>query len=117
MALQFGTVDGLINIGPKITDVFVKAIAAFAEQGVEYARSKGIPFGAAFQRFTYPVYSGESAEFNVTSIDKPVYTKSGKEQSPAFITYCRKMGLLIIDESKSLFKLIFASFENYQIFS
>ena len=105
MALQVGTVDGLINIGPKITDVFVKAIAAFAEQGVEYARSKGIPFGAAFQRFTYPVYSGESAEFNVASIDKPVYTKSGKEQSPAFITYCRKMGLLIIDESKSLFKL------------
>lgn len=105
MALQVGTVDGLINIGPKITDVFVKAIAAFAEQGVEYARSKGIPFGAAFQRFTYPVYSGEAAEFNETSIDKPVYTKSGKEQSPAFITYCRKMGLLIIDESKSLFKL------------
>lgn len=105
MALQVGTVDGLINIGPKITDVFVKAIADFAEQGVEYARSKGIPFGAAFQRFTYPVYSGESAEFNVASIDKPVYTKSGKEQSPAFITYCRKMGLLIIDESKSLFKL------------
>lgn len=105
MALQVGTVDGLINIGPKITDVFVKAIAAFAEQGVEYAKNKGIPFGAAFQRFTYPVYSGESAEFNVTSIDKPVYTKSGKEQSPAFITYCRKMGLLAINESQSLFKL------------
>ena len=105
MALQVGTVDGLINIGPKITDVFVKAIAAFAEQGVEYAKSKGIPFGTAFQRFTYPVYSGETAEFDVTSIDTPVYTKSGKEQSPAFITYCRKMGLLIIDESKSLFGL------------
>ena len=41
MALQVGTVDGLINIGPKITDVFVKAIAAFAEQGVEYAKNKG----------------------------------------------------------------------------
>lgn len=105
MALQVGTVDGLINIGPKITDVFVKAIAAFAEQGVEYAKSKGVPFGAAFQRFTYPVYSGESSEFKVTSIDKPVYTKSGKEQSPAFITYCRKMGLLAINESQSLFKL------------
>lgn len=105
MALQVGTVDGLINIGPKITDVFVKAIAAFAEQGIEYAKSKGIPFGTAFQRFTYPVYSGESGEFKVTNIDKPVYTKSGKEQSPAFITYCRKMGLLIIDEPKSQFKL------------
>ena len=105
MALQIGTVDGLINIGPKITDVFVKAISAFSEQGIEYAKSKGIAWGTAFQRFTYPVYSGATSNFDVTSIDSPVYTKSGKEQSPAFITYCRKMGLLIIDESKSLFGL------------
>lgn len=105
MALQIGTVDGLINIGPKITDVFVKAIDAFSKQGVEYAKSKGIALGAAFQRFTYPVYSGAASTFEVANIDTPVYTKSGKEQSPAFITYCRKMGLLIIDESKSQFGL------------
>ena len=105
MALQVGTVDGLINIGPKISDVFVKAIDAFSRQGVEYAKSKGIALGAAFQRFTYPVYSGDANTFDVASIDKPVYTKSGKEQSPAFITYCRKMGLLVINESNSIFKL------------
>lgn len=105
MALQIGTVDGLINIGPKITDVFIKAIAAFSKQGVEYAKSKGIAFGAAFQRFTYPVYSEQQKDFNINTIETPVYTNGGKEQSPAFVTYCRKMGLLNISESDSVFEL------------
>ena len=105
MSIQVGTVDGLVNIGPIITDCFVKAIDSFSREGYDYAKNKGVAIGAAFQRYTYPVYSGQSSEFNVTSIDSGVYTKTGNEQSPAYMTYCKKMGLLDVDEKDNRFRL------------
>ena len=106
MAIQFGTVDGLVNISEQTILLFVKAINEFILQGgPTYAKSKGLAYGTAFQRFVDPVYNDNTAPFDLQSILTPVYTKSGKEQSPARITFCKKMGLLEIDEPKDIFKL------------
>lgn len=106
MAIQFGTVDGLVNITESTIQCFVKAIHEFSLQGGPvYAKKRGISYGTAFQRFVDPVYSGKSNDFVVNSITTPVYTQGGKEQSPARGTYCKKMGLLEMDESKEIFNI------------
>ncbi len=105
MAIQFGTVDGLVNITKKPILCFVKGIDEFVTQGgPNYAKGKGISFGAAFQRYIEPVYEDETKSYTLSSIDVPVYTSSGAEQSPARITFCKKMGLLKINESSDLFE-------------
>lgn len=105
MAIQIGTVDGLLNVGSKIKDCFVKAIDAFEKDVFSPGKLGDIAIGDAFQRFTVPIYSGNSSSFSVSSINTPVLTGSGKKQSPAMHTYCRKMGLLNISDSPQIFTL------------
>ena len=99
MPIQVGTVDGLINITDKIKTCFVEAIDKFDKE----IFSKGIleelsvALGDAFQRYTYPVYSGNATEYTLESLKKEVTTKTGNKQSPAYVTYCKKMGLLRTD--------------------
>ena len=106
MAIQFGTVDGLVNISNDTILCFAKGIEEFATQGAPAIASKeGISYGAAFQRFIEPVYADRTKSYTLESIRKPVLTKSGSEQSPARGTFCKKMGLLKIDESNDLFEI------------
>lgn len=99
MSIQVGTVDGLVNISSVIKDCFVEAIHRFRED--VFCRNllvgSGLSLGDAFQRFTYPVYSGMTGTYNVASLKTEVLTKNGKKQSPAYVTYCKKMGLLKTD--------------------
>lgn len=104
MSVQVGTVDGLINITPVIKDCFVKAIESFALEVVKSNKLGELSIGDAFQRYTYPVYSKLATKFDLKSLEKEVTTKTGKKQSPAYVTYCKKMGLLETDGSK-LFQL------------
>lgn len=106
MKIQFGTVDGLVNITPKNIWCFVNAIKEFLKQnGPELAKNNSIAYGTAFQRFVDPVWNDNTRSFNISDINTPVYTTNGNEQSPARITYCKKMGLLDIDEKNGIFKL------------
>ena len=106
MAIQFGTVDGLVNITNKSIQCFAKGIEEFVSQnGPYYAQQQGVSYGTAFQRFVDPVYNGTKTSYDVGSIKHPVKTKSGAEQSPARGTFCKKMGLLKIDESTDLFDI------------
>lgn len=105
MAIQVGTVDGLINISEQPIKCFVEAIDIFSAKGISFAKANNISFGTAFQRFVEPVYTSASSVFNVNSILRPALTGSGNEQSPARVTYCKKMGLLQIDESNEIFRL------------
>ena len=105
MAIQVGTVDGLINISEQPIKCFVEAIDSFSVKGVSFARANSISLGAAFQRFIEPVYTNTASAFNVNSILQPALTGSGNEQSPARVTYCKKMGLLEIDEPNDIFRL------------
>lgn len=104
MAIQIGTVDGLINLSSNKIISLIKAIDAFSNGGVEKAQEAGVSLGSAFQRFCEPVYKGESVTFSFDSITTPVYTKDKKEQSPSKITYCKKMGLLLIDSNNNIFQ-------------
>ena len=95
MAIQFGTVDGLVNITPDTIKCFTQGIQEFVSQGgPSYAKREGVSYGTAFQRFIDPVYTDKDKAFSLASIDLPVRTKSGAEQSPARATFCKKMGLL-----------------------
>lgn len=106
MAIQFGTVDGLVNTSKDTILCFVKGIDEFVSQGgPAKSTNAGISYGTAFQRFIEPVYADRTKNYSLSSIDQPVLTKTGKEQSPARGTYCKKMGLLKIDESKGLFEI------------
>ena len=105
MNLQIGTVDGLVNITPKAIYCFVNAINAFSKGGVKYAREANVSLGIAFQRFVEPVYTGIKENFDLKDIFKPAYTTNNKEQSPARVTFCKKMGLLKIDDSNDAFEL------------
>ena len=106
MAIQFGTVDGLVNISSETILCFIKGIEEFEKQGgPAYASNEGISYGAAFQRFIEPVYADSTKPFILSSIKKPVYTRSGEEQSPARVTFCKKMGLLRVDEYSGIFCL------------
>lgn len=105
MAIQIGTVDGLINISEEKIRCLVNAIAKFSQGGVSYARENGVSLGAAFQRFVEPVYTKIQKDFRFSDIINPVYTKGGKEQSPARGTFCRKMGLLMINDENDKFEL------------
>ena len=105
MNLQIGTVDGLVNITPKAIYCFVNAINAFSKGGVESAREANVSLGIAFQRFVEPVYTGIKDNFDLKDIFKPAYTTNNKEQSPARVTFCKKMGLLKIDDSNDVFEL------------
>lgn len=105
MAIQIGTFDGLVNIVDDKITCFVNAISSFSKEGIQYAVSNNVAFGAAFQRYVEPVYNKSKDNFEILDILSPVYTKGGKEQSPARITYCRKMGLLDIDEPNRIFTL------------
>ena len=90
MKIQFGTVDGLINISEQKIRILVNAIKEFSNGGIEIAQQNSISLGAGFQRFVEPVYTERSTEFNLNDIKNPVYTKGGKEQSPARVTFCKK---------------------------
>lgn len=114
MAIQIGTVDGLITITKNNFKCFTSAIYNFSQDGIEYAVKRGISFGAAFQRYVEPVYTGKSKDFNIVSIDSPAYTRGGKEQSPARVTFCRKMGLLNVDDSHNIFQLTPIALELYK---
>lgn len=103
--LQIGTVDGLVNITEKNIRCFVNAISSFDSSCIQYAKKNNISFGAAFQRFVEPVYNNKKTVFDINDISIPVYTKNGSEQSPARMTYCKKMGLLRVDEKKEIFEL------------
>ena len=105
MAIQVGTVDGLVNISQSPIRCFVDGINEFNKIGIKFAKSHSVSFGSAFQRFVEPVYKKTAAKFSVSDILNPALTSTGNEQSPARITYCRKMGLLEIDEPNSVFKL------------
>ena len=106
MAIQVGTVDGLVNITEGSIQCFVQGIDAFVNLGgPAFAKKNGVPFGVAFQRFVEPVYTGKTKTFDTKSISTPVFTSSGAEQSPSRGTYCKKMGLLKMDESKSIFEI------------
>lgn len=101
MAVQVGTVDGLINITPVIKDCFVKAIDSFSNNVIKNNKLGDLSIGDAFQRYTYPVYSGQETQFKLESLKNEVTTKTGNKQSPAFVTYCKKMGLLETDGTDS----------------
>lgn len=106
MAIQFGTVDGLVNISNDTIRCFAKGIDEFVKQGgPAYASKEGISYGTAFQRFIEPVYLNRAKPYSLSSIKQPVLTRSGSEQSPARGTFCKKMGLLKIDESSELFEI------------
>lgn len=106
MAIQFGTVDGLVNISQDPILCFVKGIDEFVTQGgPAYANREGLSYGAAFQRFVEPVYIDKTKPYTLLSVKRPVLTRSGAEQSPARGTFCKKMGLLKIDESIGLFEI------------
>lgn len=106
MAIQFGTVDGLVNITNDTILCFVKGIDEFVSQGgPAYARNLGISYGMAFQRFIEPVYVDRAKPYTLESIKQPVLTRSGSEQSPARGTFCKKMGLLKMDESNGIFEI------------
>lgn len=94
MSVQVGTVDGLINITPVIKDCFVKAIDSFSNNVIQDNKLGDLSIGDAFQRYTYPVYSGQETEFKLESLKNEAITKTGNKQSPAYVTYCKKMGLL-----------------------
>lgn len=105
MSVQIGTVDGLVNITTENINCFVKAIRVFSDSGIEKSREAGIPFGSAFQRLMEPVWNKQVREFDIRSIMTPALTRSDKEQTPARMTYCRKMGLLDIDDADNKFTL------------
>ena len=105
MAIQIGTVDGLINITEEKIRCLINAIYSFSDTGILYARQQGISLGTAFQRYVEPVYTGSKRDFDINDIAIPVYTRGGKEQSPARVTFCKKMGLLSIDDRNNIFKL------------
>ena len=106
MAIQIGTVDGLVNISFDTILCFTKGIEEFEKQGgPAYANSEGISYGTAFQRFIEPVYTDRTKPYVLSSIKQPVRTRSGEEQSPARVTFCKKMGLLKVDESSSIFSI------------
>lgn len=104
MSLQIGTVDGLVNITKEKVNCFVEAIISFSNGGEEKSSSLRISLGSAFQRYVEPVYRGDKDDFDLDDIAIPVYTKGGNEQSPARITFCKKMGLLFINEEKRIFR-------------
>ena len=106
MAIQFGTVDGLVNVSNETILCFTKGIEEFEKQGgPAYASSKGISYGTAFQRFIEPVYADRTKPYTLSSINQPVLTRSGDEQSPARVTFCKKMGLLKADEPSNIFNI------------
>lgn len=105
MALQIGTVDGLINLASNKLNSLIKAISLFPPKGIEIANELGISIGAAFQRFTEPVYKDSTKSFDFNSLSIPVLTRTGNEQSPARVTYCKKMGLLNINIDTEEFSL------------
>lgn len=105
MAIQIGTVDGLVNISKTSIECFIKAIDSFSKGGVEVAKQNNLAIGAAFQRYTIPVYKGSADQFDFNSISTPVLTASGNEQSPAILTYCKKMGLLDCSDDGAIFQL------------
>lgn len=113
MTVQIGTVDGLANISEETIQCFVNAIDFFSRGGVEFAKKNGVPLGTAFQRLVKPVYDKKQTNFNFDDINTPVFTAKGKEQSPACMTYCKKMGLLYLDEGKGIFQLTPLSKEIY----
>lgn len=113
MTVQIGTVDGLANISEETIQCFVNAIDFFSQGGVEFAKKNGVPLGTAFQRLVKPVYDKKQTNFNLNDINTPVFTAKGKEQSPACMTYCKKMGLLYLDEGKGIFQLTPLSKEIY----
>lgn len=114
MTIQIGTVDGLANISEDTIRCFVNAIEYFSHGGVTFARRNGVPLGTAFQRFVKPVYDKKKSEFDFNDINIPVYTAGGKEQSPACVTYCKKMGLLYLDDANGIFELTPLSNEIYK---
>ena len=106
MAIQFGTVDGLVNISETTIRCFTQAIYEFCSMGgPSYSKERNIAYGSAFQRFVEPVYSGGKNQFEIESINNPVFSQSGNEQSPARATFCKKMGLLEINEPEGVFQL------------
>lgn len=106
MAIQFGTVDGLVNITKESIRCFVKGIDEFVIQGgPSIANKEGVSYGTAFQRFIDPVYNGTKETYDIGLIKYSVKTKSGAEQSPARGTFCKKMGLLKIDEPIDIFEI------------
>lgn len=114
MAIQIGTVDGLVTISQDNINCFTNAIYTFSQQGgVAYAIDQGVSLGTAFQRFVEPVYTGISQNFNIASIGTPAHTKSGNEQSPARGTFCRKMGILDINDHSNIFRLTPLALELY----
>lgn len=114
MAIQIGTVDGLINISEDKIRILINAIEEFSQAGVEYAQKHEIALGTAFQRFVEPVYAKSKENFDFKDIKKPVLTRNGNEQSPARGTFCRKMGLLDINEHNNVFQLTPLALELYQ---
>lgn len=103
MSVQIGTVDGLINITKEKINCFVEAIIKFVDGGVEKSSTLNISLGSAFQRFVEPVYTGKQKIFDLNDLSSPVYTKGGNEQSPARVTFCKKMGLLSINDNNKDF--------------
>ncbi len=105
MALQIGTVDGLVYISEEKIRCFVNAIKSFSNGGVNYSLTNNVSIGTAFQRYVDPVYNKKQDEFDLKNIAAPVFTNKGAEQSPARVTYCKKMGLLNFDEKNYTFNL------------
>ena len=106
MAIQFGTVDGLVNISSDTILCFARGIHEFiAQGGPAYASRQELSYGTAFQRFIEPVYTDRTKTYTISSINNSVLTRSGSEQSPARGTFCKKMGLLKIDEALGLFEI------------
>ena len=81
MAIQFGTVDGLVNISTDTILCFTKGIEEFERQGgPAYASSEGISYGTAFQRFIEPVYTDKTKPYTLSSIKQPVHTGLAKNR-------------------------------------
>jgi hypothetical protein len=105
MALQIGTVDGLVYISEEKIKCFVNAIKSFSDGGVNYSLRNNVSIGTAFQRYVNPVYNKTRDRYDFKDITQPVYTSKGAEQSPARVTYCKKMGLLNFNEENYTFNL------------
>lgn len=105
MAIQIGTVDGRINISEEKIRILINAIKAFDNSCIAKAKTDNIALGKAFQRFVEPVYNDPNLKFDINTISVSALTKTGKVQSPSHLTYCKKMGLLEMDEAKEIFQL------------
>ena len=108
MAIELGKFDPSRNIDERDLYCLVDAVYSFKSLGGnEKYKNENISIGLAFERFLYPVLSklseyDRSFNFEILFIGNKCLTSGGKERTPSLMTFCRRMGLVIIGEAKAL---------------